>query len=86
MTSNVLLSPFNNAFMSENQQRKIYLTDQERTLTFAGIVELFEELKGKVSVTLLDVQVYEYSTSIPLYDLPEISFTRPKNAIYTEEF
>jgi hypothetical protein len=66
--------------------QKIYLTDKERNLTFAGTIESFVELKGKIKVSLLDVQVYEYCSSNPLYYLPRISISRPKDKLYREEF
>jgi hypothetical protein len=86
MMQNLSFSSSTNSLTSECSFRKIYLTDEERNLTFAGIVESFEELKGKIKVSLLNVQVYEYSSSNPLYDLPRISFSRPKDKLYTEEF
>ena len=72
--------------MGEFSQKKIYLTDMERNLTFAGTVESFEELKGKIRVSLLDVQVYDYFSSTPLYYLPRISISRPADKLYHEEF
>jgi hypothetical protein len=83
---NVSLSSSGVSFEGELPQRKIYLTDKERNLTFAGTVESFEELKGKIRVSLLDVQVYDYRSSHPLYYLPRISISRPKDKLYTEEF
>jgi hypothetical protein len=73
------------SFVNELPQ-KIYLTDKERNLTFAGTVESFVELKGKIKVSLLDVQVYDYCSSHPLYHLPRISISRPKDKLYREEF
>lgn len=86
MKPKLFFSSNTNSLMSETYQKKIYLTDRERNLTFAGIVESFVEFKGKIKVSLLNVQVYKYSSSIPLYDLPSISFSRPKNKLYAEEF
>jgi hypothetical protein len=82
---NLSLSSPDRPFVSELPQRKIYLTDKERNLTFAGTIGSFEELKGKIKVLLLDVQVYEYSSSNPLYYLPRISISRPKDKLYREE-
>jgi hypothetical protein len=83
---NLSLSSPDSPLVSELPQRKIYLTDMERNLTFAGTVGSFEELKGEIRILLLDVQVYEYSSSYPLYYLPEISISRPKDKLYKEEF
>jgi hypothetical protein len=83
---NLSLSSPDSSFVSEVPQKKIYLTDMERNLTFAGTVESFEELKGKIKVLLLDVQVYEYSSSNPLYYLPRISISRPMDKLYKEDF
>jgi hypothetical protein len=83
---NLSLSSPNSFFAAGLPQKKIYLTDKERNLTFAGTVESFEELKGKIRVLLLDVQVYEYSSSNPLYYLPRICISRPKDKLYQEEF
>ena len=84
--SNLSLSSPDSSFFSEIPQRKIYLTDKEHNLTFAGTVESFEELKGKIRVSLLDVQVYDYCSSHPLYYLPRISISRPKDKLHEEEF
>jgi hypothetical protein len=84
--SNLSLSSLGSSFVSGPPQGKIYLTDKERNLTFAGTVESFEELKGKIRVSLLDVQVYDYCSSNPLYYLPRISISRPKDKLYKEEF
>ena len=86
MMPNLFFSSNTNSLMSANHERKIYLTDRERNLTFAGIVESFVEFNGKIKVSLLNVQVYKYSSSIPLYNLPSISLSRPKNKLYAEEF
>ncbi len=83
---NLSISSPESSSVGELPQRKIYLTDKERNLTFAGTVGSFEELKGKIRVLLFDVQVYEYSSSNPLYYLPEISISRPKDKLYQEDF
>ena len=84
--SNLSLLSLDSSFMSGPPQGKVYLTDKERNLTFAGTVGSFEELKEKIKVLLLDVQVYEYSSSSPLYHLPRISISRPKGKLHKEEF
>ena len=86
MATDLLFSSRSSSLLTETLQRKIYLTDLERNFTFAGIVESFEEKKGKINVSLLDVQVYEYSSSNPLYYLPMINFSRPKDKLYIEDF
>jgi len=70
----------------EVSKRNVYLTDLERDLTFAGTIESYEEIKGTIKVSLRNVQVFDYSSSTPLYYLPAISLSRPKNLIYIEDF
>jgi hypothetical protein len=86
INSNLSFSSPDNSFADVFPQKKIYLTDKEWNLTFAGTVGSFKELKGEIRILLLDVQVYEYSSSNPLYYLPRISISRPKDKLYKEEF
>jgi len=67
-------------------ERKIYLTDLERNLTFDGTLESIEEFKGKIIASLVNVEVYEYSSLNPLLHLSKIHFSRPKNKISIEEY
>ncbi|WP_183559854.1 hypothetical protein [Mucilaginibacter sp. SP1R1] len=71
--------------MSEPIQRKIYLTDLERDLTFSGFVKSFVESGKTMDIVLLDVKVYEYSSSNFLYAAPEIAVSRPKSALHIED-
>jgi hypothetical protein len=82
---NLFFPSRNNILSIDTLRREIYLTDLERNLTFSGIVESLCELKENIKVSLLDVTVYEYSSSNPLYKLPKISFSRPKNQLHKEE-
>jgi hypothetical protein len=65
--------------------QKIYITDTERNLTFYGSVKSMNEGRGMISVCLLDVEVYEYSSSNYLYHEAEVSFSRPKGLLSIEE-
>jgi hypothetical protein len=65
--------------------QKIYIADTERNLTFCGTVSFMNEDRGMVSVSLLNVAVYEYSSSNYLYSEAEVSFTRPKGLLLIEE-
>jgi hypothetical protein len=65
--------------------QKIYVTDTERNLTFYGSVKSKDEHNGMISICLLDVSVYEYSSSNYLYHEAEVSFSRPKSLLFIEE-
>jgi len=65
--------------------QKIYITDTERNLTFSGTVSSMSESNGMLSICLLNVAVYEYSSSNYLYTEAEVSFKRPKNLLLIEE-
>lgn len=71
--------------MDNLNRRKIYLTDLEQDLTYFGLVENIEEKRSRIEVTLLDVTVYEYSSSNYLYEAPAITLSRPKSVIFIEE-
>lgn len=63
----------------------IYLTDLEQDLTYFGLVEHISEKRSDIKVSLVNVTVYEYSSSNYLYEAPAISLLRPKKAIFIEE-
>ncbi|SDT06298.1 hypothetical protein SAMN05216490_2402 [Mucilaginibacter mallensis] len=65
--------------------QKIYVTDTERNLTFFGSVKSMDENHGMITICLLDVAVYEYSSSNYLYHEAEVSFSRPKSLLFVEE-
>jgi hypothetical protein len=71
--------------MAISLHQKIYATDTERDLTFFGSVKSMDEHNGIITICLLDVSVYEYSSSNYLYHEAEVSFSRPKSAIFIEE-
>ncbi len=71
--------------MGNLNKRRIYLTDLEQDLTYFGLVELIEEKRSSIEVSLVDVTVYEYSSSNYLYEAPAISLSRPKSAVFIEE-
>ena len=66
-------------------QKKVYVTDMDRDVTFAGTVKSLVNKNGTMTVSLVNVQVYEYSTSNPLFELPKISFSRPADKLFVEE-
>lgn len=71
--------------MSEHITRKLYITDLKIGLTFFGEVESSLNLRDTISVTLINVNVYEYSSSNYLYSLPEISLAGPVSRFHIEE-
>jgi hypothetical protein len=71
--------------MSEQITRKLYITDLKLGLTFFGEVQSLLNLKNTISVTLINVNVYEYSSSNYLYSIPEISLAGPPARFHFEE-
>jgi hypothetical protein len=71
--------------MDNLNKKKIYLTDLEQDLTYFGLVEHINEKRSNIEVALLDVTVYQYSSSNYLYNAPAISLLRPKSVIFIEE-
>jgi hypothetical protein len=70
--------------MTVFSQKKIYLTDLEHNLVYAGILEFYKETSEEITATLADIQVYEYSSSNPLYSLSKATIKRPKCHIHIE--
>ncbi|SEN39527.1 hypothetical protein SAMN05192574_10325 [Mucilaginibacter gossypiicola] len=70
--------------MTLSPQQKIYLTDFEQNLTFAGFFKSYKEVNNKVIATLQDIEVYDYVSSTPLFCLEEITLKRSKRKIYIE--
>nr|MBB6234563.1 hypothetical protein [Mucilaginibacter sp. FT3.2] len=71
--------------MATSQNKKFYVTDMERDLTFFGSVKSLTEHNGVISIHLTEVAVYEYSSSNYLYQEAEVSLSRPKHVIHIEE-
>lgn len=71
--------------MDNLNRKKIYLTDLEQDITYFGLVEHIEEKRSSIEVSLVDVTVYQYSSSNYLYETPSISLLRPKSVIFIEE-
>jgi hypothetical protein len=65
-------------------QEKIYLTDFEQNLTFAGFFKSYEEVNDNVIATLRDIEVYDYTSSIPLFSLGEVTLKKSKCKIYVD--
>lgn len=70
--------------MTPRPQQKIYLTDFEQNLTFAGFFTSYKEVKDNVIATLKDIEVYDYPSSTPLFSLEEITLKRSKCKIYID--
>jgi hypothetical protein len=64
---------------------RVYVTDLETGFTYFGAVVSCKKVRSKIKVSLLDVQVFEYSSGQPLFTLPKINISRPADKIYTEE-
>lgn len=79
------LSSIQDSVMTLPLSRKIYATDTERNLTFFGSVKSMDEHNGIINICLLDVAVYEYSSSNYLYNQAEVTFSRPKSVMFIEE-
>jgi len=71
--------------MAESSLGNMYVTDLEYDLTYSGTVTVFEEADNMINITLIDVKIYEYSSSNYLFSEPEISFSRPKNQLHIEK-
>jgi hypothetical protein len=71
--------------MSEFTYRKVCIADEQRNLIFSGTVASYNEVKDKINVALVEVQVYDYSSCTPLYYLPKINVSQPKNKLFKEE-
>lgn len=65
-------------------QKKIYLTDLEQNLTFSGFVKSYEEVNDKVIATLLEIEVYDYTSSMPLFNMEEITLKKSKCKIHLD--
>lgn len=71
--------------MTSLNGKKIFLTDTERDLTYGGIVDYIIEKANNLEISLVDVKVYEYSSSNYLHYLPKLFIVRPKHFIFIEE-
>jgi hypothetical protein len=71
--------------MAESSLGNMYVTDMEYDLTYYGAVSVCEEIGNTINITLMDVKVYEYSSSNYLFTEPEISISRPKNKLHIEK-
>jgi len=65
-------------------QKKIYLTDFEQNLTFAGFLTSYEEVNDNVIATLLNIEVYDYTSSTPLFSLGKITLKKSKGRIFID--
>lgn len=65
-------------------QKKIYLTDLEQNLTFAGFLKYYEEVNDNVIATLLNIEVYDYTSSTPLFSLGETTLKKNKGKIFID--
>lgn len=63
---------------------KTFITDLELGLTYAGTMQSYEVINDKVKVTLIDVLVYDYYSSHPLYNLNNININKSKKLLYQE--
>jgi hypothetical protein len=70
--------------MTPSPKQKIYLTDFEQNLTFAGFFKSYKEVNDNVIATLRDIEVYDYASSAPLFSLEEITLKRSKRKIYID--
>ncbi|WP_114937388.1 hypothetical protein [Mucilaginibacter endophyticus] len=71
--------------MTLSPKKKIYLTDLEQNLTFAGFLKSYKEVNDNVIATLHDIEVYDYTSSTPLFCLSETTLTKSKSKIYIED-
>lgn len=65
-------------------QKKIYLTDLELNLTYVGFLKSYEEVNDNVTATLLNIEVYDYSSSTPLFSLQETTLKKSKDKIFID--
>jgi hypothetical protein len=70
--------------MTLASQKKIYLTDLEQNLTFAGFLKSYKEVNDNVIATLLNIEVYDYTSSTPLFSLRETTLMKNKGKIFIE--
>ncbi|UOE51878.1 hypothetical protein MTO98_12390 [Mucilaginibacter sp. SMC90] len=70
--------------MMPGPHQKIHLTDLEQNITFAGFFTSYKEERDNVIATMRDIEVYDYSSSAPLFSLRETTFKKSKGKIYME--
>ena len=70
--------------MTLSPKKTIYLTDLEQNLTFAGFLKSYKEVNDNVIATLHDIEVYDYTSSTPLFSLAETTLTKSKRKIHIE--
>ncbi|WP_121809979.1 hypothetical protein [Mucilaginibacter kameinonensis] len=70
--------------MTLSPKKKIYLTDLEQNLTFEGFLKSYKEANDNIIATLYDIEVYDYTSSTPLFSLAETTLTKSKSKIYIE--
>ncbi|MFC0514106.1 hypothetical protein ACFFGT_07850 [Mucilaginibacter angelicae] len=70
--------------MTPPLQKKIYLTDLEQNLTFAGFFKSYKEVNDHVIATMRDIEVYDYTSSIPLFTMREATLKKSKCKIYID--
>ncbi|MGF7081459.1 hypothetical protein [Mucilaginibacter sp. UYCu711] len=80
-----IIAAFNETFVAGPAVRRISLTELDRDMSYTGTVESIRETNGKIEVSLLNVEVFEYSSSMPLYNVSKIKISRPEEAIFLEE-
>jgi hypothetical protein len=80
-----IIAAFNNSSGEHIVPRRVSVTELDRDLTYTGVVDSINELDGQTEVSLINVEVFEYSSAFPLYNVSNIRLSRPTNALFIEE-
>lgn len=80
-----IINAFNLSSTSSKQLKKMSVTELDRDLSYVGLVDSFEDSKGKTVISLINVEVFEYSSATPLYNVSNFKIERPTQSLFVEE-
>lgn len=71
-------------YLNQEDIEFICIRDKLSEMIYVGILSAFSENDMIQEITLLNVKVYEYNTSVKLYDLDSIYLSRPQGSLSIE--
>lgn len=80
-----IIAAYNDSFTKGEVQRRVSVTELDRDMSYTGSIESMREAGGKIEISLVNVEVFEYSSAMPLYSVSKIKISRPEKAIFIED-
>lgn len=80
-----IIAAYNDSFIAGEVQRRVSVTELDRDMTYTGSIESIREGNGKIDISLVNVEVFEYSSATPLYSVSKMKISRPEEAIFIED-